>query len=336
MSADSDVDLLIVGGGPAGAAAATAAAREGLFVRLLERSLRHVGKVGEALHPGAEALLSGLGAAQALHAATRLRFEGVRVTWGDAPAFQPFGRDARGPWRGFQLDRDALDEALLAAAAEEGAQVIRGEAAADLLRDGDRVAGVRAAGAEMPARLTLDATGPARWLGRKARLPSGRRSPPLRVRYGYVRRLVRDPTPSLVADAAGWTWIAPVAPDRLQWATLRLDGRPPEPPALLDAQPLGRPRGADVTWRVADAAAGPGWFLAGDAAAVLDPTSSHGVLKALTSGLYAGRTAAAMLRKGAPEAEAAARYAAWLRGAVERDVAALAAQYARLGAAGFG
>lgn len=336
MSALPQVDLLVVGGGPAGAAAAVAAAREGLSVRLLERSTAHKGKVGEALHPGGEGILAELGAEDALRSATRLRFDGVRVDWAEDTGLQPFGRDARGPWQGYQLHRDAFDEALLDCAADAGAEVVRGVAARDVLWDGERIAGVRTAEAEQPARLVLDASGPARWLGRTANLPSSRRSPPLHVRFGYARRPVGDPNPSLIADSAGWNWLAPVAPDRVQWIALRLDGAAPRPPALDDAGPEGPARGADVTWRVADLAAGPGWFLAGDAAAVLDPTSSRGVLKALTSGLFAGRTAAAILRKGAPEEEAAARYAAWLRAAVERDVAALAALYGRLGAAGFG
>jgi flavin-dependent dehydrogenase len=48
-----------------------------------------------------------------------------------------------------------------------------------------------------------------------------------------------------------------------------------------------RRRGADVTWRIISPAAGPGFFLVGDAVAVLDPASSHGVLKALMTGMMA-------------------------------------------------
>lgn len=326
--------MLIIGGGPAGSAAAIAAAREGLGVVLLERARAFRGKVGEALHPGVEPLLQGLGAAEALRAAGRLRFEGVQVAWSSPPELQPFGEDASGPWRGWQVDRDALDEALLAQAALAGAEVRRGVSARALLREGQSVVGVETDQGPLHARLLIDATGPARWLSRKARLPSGRRSPPLRVRYGYVRREVDDPNPSLQADEGGWTWIAPVGQDRVQWATLALAGERPAP--TLAGERLDVPRGADVTWRLADAPAGPGWFLAGDAAVRLDPTSSHGVLRALTSGGFAGQTAAAILKRGAPAEEAAAAYARWLRRGAEADIAALAAQYARLGATGFG
>jgi flavin-dependent dehydrogenase len=41
-----------------------------------------------------------------------------------------------------------------------------------------------------------------------------------------------------------------------------------------------------------DACAGPGYFTVGDAATVQDPSSSHGVLRAIMSGLLAGRMAA--------------------------------------------
>jgi len=49
----------------------------------------------------------------------------------------------------------------------------------------------------------------------------------------------------------------------------------------------GPVRGADVTWRVCPQAAGNGFFIAGDAAFVLDPAASQGVLKALMSGMMA-------------------------------------------------
>ncbi|MBA4535538.1 hypothetical protein H1196_23700 [Brevibacillus halotolerans] len=53
--------------------------------------------------------------------------------------------------------------------------------------------------------------------------------------------------------------------------------------------------GADMTWRVITQLGGPGgYFLIGDAATVLDPASSHGVLKAVMSGMMAGNLIAQM------------------------------------------
>jgi flavin-dependent dehydrogenase len=46
--------------------------------------------------------------------------------------------------------------------------------------------------------------------------------------------------------------------------------------------------GADVTWRRVIGTAGAKYFIVGDAAVVLDPASSHGISRAVMSGIMAG------------------------------------------------
>src|SRR5262245_55409067 len=72
---------------------------------------------------------------------------------------------------------------------------------------------------------------------------------------------------------------------RLRWGSPGLLG---PPPARAPLRPLGPPRGVDMTWRRARHAAGPGWLLVGDAAAVVDPVAAQGVLRALASGIMTG------------------------------------------------
>jgi flavin-dependent dehydrogenase len=85
-----------------------------------------------------------------------------------------------------------------------------------------------------------------------------------------------------------------------------------------------------VGWRSVTTGAGPGFFLAGDAAATLDPAASQGVLKACLGGLLAGHLAAAAGAGAiAPEA-AIARHASWLRATFDHDERALRALYRRL------
>jgi hypothetical protein len=55
-------------------------------------------------------------------------------------------------------------------------------------------------------------------------------------------------------------------------------------------------RGIDVSSSIANPTAGPGYFLAGDAASIVDPLSSHGILKALMSGMKAAHHSATVLR----------------------------------------
>ena len=86
---------------------------------------------------------------------------------------------------------------------------------------------------------------------------------------------------------------------------------------------------ADVTWRTVTRPAGPGYICVGDAAAVLDPASSDGVLKAVMSGMMAGHVIAASVT-GAATPAAMLTYARWLDGQFEADVSALAEMYRSL------
>ena len=76
--------------------------------------------------------------------------------------------------------------------------------------------------------------------------------------------------------------------------------------------------------------------MVGDAAALLDPSSSHGVLKGLMSGIAAARLAAAVLQHNAPWQEAADAYQEWLAGWFDKDAEAMAQYYRQIGVGGFG
>ncbi|MEO8716505.1 MAG: FAD-dependent oxidoreductase [Acetobacteraceae bacterium] len=114
-------DTLIVGGGPAGAAAAIHLARAGASVTLIERTAGPHDKVcGDFLGGPALVALAGLGidaAALGGLAIGRVRLiAGARVAEGSLP-FPAYG-----------LSRRVLDEALLGRAEAAGARVRRGEA----------------------------------------------------------------------------------------------------------------------------------------------------------------------------------------------------------------
>jgi flavin-dependent dehydrogenase len=115
-------EILIVGGGLAGGAAAAQLAQAGARVRLLEREAGAHDKVcGEFLSGEAQLLLARLGLdPQALGGAPISR---VRLVDG------PRSAEAALPFAALGLSRRRLDEALLGHAASLGAQVTRGLAA---------------------------------------------------------------------------------------------------------------------------------------------------------------------------------------------------------------
>lgn len=332
-----DADVTVVGGGPAGSAAAIACAQRGLRVVLFERDTFARERPGETLHPGIEPLLAQLGVADRLADVVGARHAGIFIEWGGPRRFEPFGGDAGGPWTGFQVWRQDFDALLLDRARETGVEVRRPVPVTGLSPSG----AVRSADGPLSARIVIDATGRARWLGRALGIASAPRSPRLFARYGYARGHcpARDAAPALVADPDGWTWTAMVRPDTYQWTRLAFNGHRPKPDWMPDEfaglSPLGPSRGADVTWRRAQTVARPGWFMVGDAAAMLDPTSSHGVLRAVASGIMAAHLAAAVIRGAAPADQTAAAYRNWLFGWFDTDAARLSRFYRDLRAPGF-
>jgi flavin-dependent dehydrogenase len=342
-----DTDVAIIGGGPAGGAAAISCAARGLRVHLFERATFEGAdfsgdRPGETLHPGIEPVLAQLGVADDLDAVVGARHEGIWIDWAGVRRFQPFGRDAAGPWRGFQVSRAAFDTMLLGRAQVVGATIVQPCRALGLRFEGKRVIGVTTEIGPVSARFVVDATGRSQWIARRLRIRQPTRSPRLIARYGYARGSCpeRDAAPALVGDRSGWVWTARIGDSLYQWIRVTaIDDRPDAawlPDELCGLAPLGPTRGADVTWRIADRVASSGWFMVGDAAAVLDPTSSHGVLKAMLSGIAAAHLIDGVLAGMLPAANAAAVYQSWLKEWFTNDAGHLSAFYRDIGMRGFG
>jgi 2-polyprenyl-6-methoxyphenol hydroxylase-like FAD-dependent oxidoreductase len=109
-------DLLILGAGPAGCAAAIEARRSGLAVLIIAPAGRRRPTPGETLHPGIEPILARLGLRATVLAENFHRHLGIWIEWDEARSFEAYGEDERGPWRGFQADRGKLNDILLNAA----------------------------------------------------------------------------------------------------------------------------------------------------------------------------------------------------------------------------
>lgn len=168
MPASAPADLLIVGAGPAGSAAAIRAARAGLRVQVLDRARFPREKAcSEYMSPETLRQLDQLGVLERLDAAGGHPLAGTTVVGpGGARLTGRFARAGWSPFRstGLSLPRRILDMTLVDAARAAGAEVREGLAVEDLLYDNGAVGGVVARdGAGVPetyrARLVVGADG---------------------------------------------------------------------------------------------------------------------------------------------------------------------------------
>ena len=293
---------LIIGGGPAGAAAAITLARGGLTPRLIEKSSgAHEVVCGGFLGWDALALLGALEidvAALGARAITRLR-----LIAGDRRI------EARLPQAAAGLSRRALDAALLAAAERAGAQVLRGTTARSVdperrilrLHDDSEIGG----DALLLATGKHELRGLARPLAdRREDLAVGLRTvlPPSATRDralagtielhlfdgGYAGLLLQeDGMTNLCLSVSQARLAAAGGPlpllDRLACDLPLLDHRiGPDFPARVSAI-AGVPYG----WRAQDTA--PGVFRIGDQGAVIASLAGDGIALALAGGIGAAR-----------------------------------------------
>lgn len=322
------VDLVIVGAGPAGCAAAIWAAKCGLSVHLFDRSDVPRPRPGECLHPGVEVLLRDLGVLDDVLAHCKVRPLSRTINLGGILREDAFGSDEHGPWRAIHADRSALDLILRQRARELGVVInVHQSRLFPVVLDG-RLGAVEVDGQLLRCSFILDATGRNAWLTRSLGRRHVAASPRMTAFYGYRRgRLTEEQ--KFHADASGWYWTAQVAPEVVNWTSLRFGvHKPTSPPAdVISMSRCGIGGGSDVTWRIAPQVAGPSYFTVGDAALVTDPASGNGVLRALMTGIKAAHNAHAVIAGKSTPAEASDEYRAWIQRWFESDVDRLTALY---------
>ncbi len=301
-------------------------AASGLRVALIERAKFPRDVPGEALHHGVDALFGELGVTKAIAKAGFIRNPGWIQERSGERMFIPFGQQA-GLRFGYQAWRSELDSILLAQARRKGVTVLQPASSSQVVRDGARIAGLDVDGKLWRCHHLVDASGATRWLSRILRLHVQNFSPRLVAWYAYFGGdCALGAIPEFREHACGWTWLARVRKDCCQCVQLSLaaDAERPVGP------PTARFRGAHVTWRMVPQCAGEGYFLCGDAAAVLDPAAAGGVARALASGLKAADLIVQIAKNQMDSLTTAAVYRQWYAQQFVEQARQLAARYAEL------
>ena len=167
MSQNGQFDALLIGAGPSGSTAAALLAEHGHNVLLIEREKFPRYHIGESLLPFTFEPLKRLGLIERMRASAFIKKYSVQVVSNTGRASQPFyfntryDDDVAQTW---QVLRSEFDQMLLNHARDKGARVVEETDVLELLRDGDRVTGVRVrqpdgTEAEHRAPITLDCSG---------------------------------------------------------------------------------------------------------------------------------------------------------------------------------
>src|SRR5216683_456158 len=185
MSKSTEADVLIIGGGPAGSAAAITCARAGLKVIVMEAASFPRDHPGETLHPAVGLLCERLGLGEDMARADFPRPDGHYIDCDGHTRFEPYGSDIQGPWLGYHAWRADFDAILLDGACKAGAKIWQRCAAHEVIHAGGCIDAVTSDRGIVRSRFLLDASGAANWLRKKLGLRVRQLSDNLTVKYGY-------------------------------------------------------------------------------------------------------------------------------------------------------
>jgi geranylgeranyl reductase family protein len=298
-------DLLVIGGGPAGAATAIRAARAGISVTVFEKGTPGRDKVcGDGLTPRAVGALDEL----EIPLDDAHHIKGLRMIAGNRVRELDWPGTSRFPPHGAVWPRRRLDAALMDAAADAGAELIYDTEALPVLDQG-RAIGVDATGQRWTSDLVVLAAGAQ---GQAARILGAERDPgePFGLAIRTYAETPRHTDAHLEAcltitddrgvAVPGYGWMFPAGDGTVNigvgalstmkgFKSLNLNTLCDSYRDLVrddwDLGPyLERPR----AWRLPMSAQkrhGPGWVAVGDAAGLVNPMNGEGIDYGLETGM---------------------------------------------------
>jgi flavin-dependent dehydrogenase len=349
---NQDYDALIIGGGPAGSTVSAILAEYGRRVLVLEREKFPRYHIGESLIPFTYQPLERLGLLPKMRSSAFQKKYSVVFISRSGKASEPFyfftRYDRNSIAQTWQVLRSEFDQILLDNARSKGAEVIEEIIVKELLREGDRVVGVRAQAktgqtVEYRAPITLDCSG-------KEAFTSVRNG--WRMKDPYLNKIAvwtyykgskREPdidegaTTVAYVPEKGWFWHIPQHNDMVSVGVVA-EGKYLTREGVREPEQIFKREVKQNTWIEDHLSVGEqtgpyyliseyshharhcgstGLLLVGDAFAFLDPVFSSGLMLALKSGVLAGDEVHKAIVEGDFSPQRFANYARFMREGIE-------------------
>lgn len=312
-----EVDVLVVGAGPAGSMAAKYASQDGCDVLLIDKKAE-IGTPKRCAEGIVTTTLDEVGIIPDKRWITR-NIDGIKLIAPNDTIFELDTKKNKLPYKGYILERKVFDKHLTMDAIRNGTNVMLRTQAVSSQRIDDKVVTIAKTMTDeirITSKIIIAADGPesrvGKWLGLNSKLPISDMASCIQYEVVNITDANMNQIHIYIGSRApgGYIWIFPKGDDianvglgvlkthASETAKTYLDDFISSNNHTVNAQAVEMNIGGDPLGGINDERYADNIMMVGDAAGFVDPLTGDGIRGALVSGMYAGIVAAQSIKSG--------------------------------------